>query len=390
MKVTRRQFMKTVAASAAALGLSQLQVAKLAEVFAESQELVNVIWLQGQNCTGCTTSFAGLEWDGSPDALGDNGDVRNYLNSVTFGGASWPATLPAAISDNDVTTFDDVALDILNIQYNSTVMATAGEAAHDLLQHWMGVGGWTQGYRNVLIVEGSIPINNEKYCSIGSPLDLVGGVPDELYIGDAVAAIAAQADVVLAVGTCAAFGGIPAAKSDTTDGRLRTGATDVGTYVHTHGSPSAVVVNVPGCPPNPDWIFGTVVHYLLGNIPPNLDSQGRPTFFYGNTNHGGRCPRYQAYCDGQFATEPGEYNSAYPNGMCLVKLGCKGFSTGADCAFGGPGSTAGRGWNKAHGAGHTPAVICKGSCINNGHPCMGCTEKGYPDKYSPFLTYTTG
>ncbi len=411
MKVTRRQFMKTVAASAAALGLSQLQVMKLTEVLAKGPGQINVIWLQGQNCTGCTTSFAGLEWDGNPDGLPD--DVRAYLNTANFASQAWPATLPAAFSVNGVTTLDDVALDIVNLQYNQTIMATGGEAAHDLLQHWMGAGNWTKTYKNVLIVEGSIPVNNEKYCSIGSPLDLVGGVPDELFVGDAVAEIAKQADIVLAVGTCASYGGIPAAKSDTTGGRLKTGATDAKTYIDAHTSvPHPTTVNIPGCPPNPDWVFGTIVHYLLGSFAglANLDTTLRPTFFYGNTNHGGHCPRYQAYCDGMFATVPGEFEgdhvfaagmpsvqaglgiagAPYTIPLCLNKLGCKGYSTGADCAFGGPGSTQGRGWNKARsGALGDGALVCRNSCINNGHPCMGCTEKGYPDKYSPFLTYTT-
>lgn len=435
MKVTRRQFLKTVAASAAALGLSQLQVTKLAEVLAKGGpgSAINVIWLQGQNCTGCTTSFAGLEWDGNTDApaIGaDVGDVRAYLNGANPDiSGPYPSTLAVlgatgGIWDDEVTTVDDVVLDIINLQYNQTIMATAGVAAHDALVGWMAPGGWgVHGDTNVLIVEGSVPpaalhSPEEKFCSIGSELLPENGEPKELYVGKAIRDLANNATIVLAVGTCASFGGIPAAKSDPTRGT--TGATDVGSYIHAV-YPTKVVVNVPGCPPNPDWIFGTIVHYLLGSFVSggqlvNLDSQTRPTFFYGDTNHGGRCPRYQAYCDGQFATFPGEDPSSggtrhftvglpsttpanlgqhYNIPLCLIKLGCKGPSTGADCAFGGPGETAtayGRGWNRAHAGtwGNTGAnPVSHGSCINNGHPCMGCTEKGFPDKYSPFLSFTT-
>ncbi len=402
MKVTRRQFLQAVGTSAVALGLSQIQVLKFAEVLARSTGPVEVIWLQGQNCTGCTTSFAGLQWDGNPEAL--PADVRAYLDSAHFGGTSWPATLPASISNDGKTTIDDVLLDIIDLKYNSTIMATAGEAADALLRGWMTTSNASA--TRVLIVEGAIPTKAGKYCTISAT---VGGA--DLTVADAVAGIAAHSDLVIACGTCAAFGGIPAAVSD--PAFPTTGATDVSAFLKTQ-SVNKLVVNVPGCPIHPDWLFGTIVHYLLNSFAggANLDSYGRPTFYYGKTNHGGRCPRYQAYCDGMFALTPGEapnennrkftaglpstgtapdrtLGAPYNIPLCLDKLGCKGFSTGADCAFGGPGSGAkGRGWNvNARGADGNPAASSGNSCINNGHPCTGCTEKGYPDKYSPFFTY---
>jgi hydrogenase small subunit len=284
-------------------------------------------------------------------------------------------------------------------------MATAGEAADSLLRGWMTTAP-AAGVTRVLIVEGSIPTNADKYCTISAT---VGGT--DLPVSDAVAGIAAHSALVLAIGACAAFGGIPAANSD--PAFPKTGAKDVATFLTQRGV-GTLVVNVPGCPIHPDWLFGTIVHYLLGSFAggANLDSYGRPVFYYGQTNHGGRCPRYQAYCDGMFALTPGEapnengrvftaglpstgtgpgrtLGAPYNIPLCLDKLGCKGFSTGADCAFGGPGTGAkGRGWNvSSRGVDGNPAASCGNSCINNGHPCTGCTEKGYPDKYSPFFTY---
>lgn len=407
MKVTRRQFLQTVATSAVALGLSQLQVLKFAEVLAKKDGPVEVIWLQGQNCTGCTTSFAGLEWDGNPEALA--GDVRKLLNApdTDIHAGPFAATLPAVYSVDGKTTIDDVLLDIIDLKYNSTIMATAGEAADALLRGWMTTGP-AGGVTRILIVEGSIPTNAlGKYCTISSTL-----AGSELTVADAVAGIAANSGLVIAIGACATYGGIPAALSDPT--MPKTGAMDVKTFLKTTPASGKTVVNVPGCPINPDWLFGTIVHYLLHNFDggANLDTYGRPTYYYGQTNHGGRCPRYQAYCDGMFALTPGEapnennrkftaglpstgtatgreLNAPYNIPLCLEKLGCKGFSTGADCAFGGPGGgMKGRGWNvSARGVDLNPAVSSGNSCINNGHPCTGCTEKGYPDKFSPFYTY---
>jgi hydrogenase small subunit len=410
MQVTRRQFLQAVGSGALALGLSQAQILKFAEVMARASGPVEVIWLQGQNCTGCTTSFAGLEWDGKPEAL--PGDVQDYLDVAHFGGVSWPSTLqtlgaPASVVDDGKTTIDDVLLDIIDLKFNSTIMATAGAAAEGLLRGWMTTNP-AAGVTRVLIVEGSIPTNAAKYCGIAADIDGV-----ELSVASAVKEIAARSGLVLAVGTCAAFGGIPAGAS--APGIPTTGAKDVQTYLTSQGV-GTLVVNVPGCPIHPDWLFGTIVHYLLGSFAgaANLDSFMRPTFYYGKTNHGGRCPRYQAYCDGQFALYPGQspaeggrvhaaglpstttanLGTPYDIPLCLDKLGCKGLSTGADCAFGGPGTIGmkGRGWNVTDrdttgaNAGN-PKASCGNSCINNGHPCMGCTEKGFPDKYSPFFAY---
>lgn len=406
MQVTRRQFLQAIGSGAVALGLSQAQILKFAEVMAKSNAPLEVIWLQGQNCTGCTTSFAGLEWDGAPEAL--PGDVRAFLNGAgDLQTGPYPHTLPHSIALDGKTTIDDVLLDIIDLKFNSTIMATAGLAADALLRGWMTTGP-ANGVTRVLIVEGSIPTNNAKYCGIST-----NDLDQELSIAAAVAGIAAHSGLVLAVGTCAAFGGIPAGASD--PARPTTGAKDVQTYL-TSQSVATPVVNVPGCPIHPDWLFGTIVHYVLGSFAggANLDSFARPTFYYGKTNHGGRCPRYQAYCDGQFALYPGQspaeggrvhaaglpsttpanLGTPYDIPLCLDKLGCKGLSTGADCAFGGPGTVGmkGRGWNvndrdtSGANAGN-PKVSCGNSCINNGHPCMGCTEKGFPDKYSPFFAY---
>lgn len=410
MQVTRRQFLQAIGSGAVALGLSQAQILKFAEVMAKSNAPVEVIWLQGQNCTGCTTSFAGLEWDGKPEGL--VGEVRAYLNgeqtltggTIGAGTGTYAATLPAAYSQDGKTTIDDVLLDIIDLKFNSTIMATAGEAAYSLLDGWMN-DAKPGGHIRVLIVEGSIPNNAGKYCGIAASL---AGV--ELSIHDAVVAIAGKSDLVIAAGTCAAFGGIPAGATD--PACRATGAQDVKTCLIDH-SVATTVVNVPGCPIHPDWLFGTIVHYLVGSFTglANLDSFARPTMYYGETNHGGRCPRFQAFKDGMFALTPGEapnengrtftvglpstgtpghaLGSPYNIPLCLIKLGCKGMSTGADCAFGGPGSgNKGRGWNvNSRGADGNPAASCGNSCINNGHPCMGCTEKGFPDKYSPFFAY---
>lgn len=377
MRVTRRTFLKIAAASAAALGLTRAELLKLTEVLSkEGGGAPKVMWIQGQNCTGCTTAFANLEWDGNPEGL--PAEVSTYLGNV-------PTLEPALIEPDNKTTLDDVLLDIIDLNYLQTIMATGGEGAWQILKDAMvSSPGFSGG---VLIVEGAIPTNNDKYCTVGH--SALGSEP-ELFVGNVVADIAnaakGHAAAVIAAGTCASFGGIPGANSD--PARPKTGAMSVESYLQLVGvtPPLGTVVKVPGCNINPDWLFGTVVHYILGDLVANLDDYGRPKFYYGSTNHGGRCLRYQAYCDGKFARWPSDDDPIYGKPLCLAMIGCKGFSTYADCAFGGPGSVKGRGWNVySRDAARNPTS--GNSCINNGYPCMGCTEKAFPDRFSPFFRY---
>jgi hydrogenase small subunit len=121
------------------------------------------------------------------------------------------------------------------------------------------------------------------------------------------------------------------------------------------------VVNIPGCPPHPDWMVGTVAHALMFGIP-ELDSDGRPKMFYSTLVHD-NCP-YRSYYDEQkFAKSFGEEG-------CRVELGCKGPESYSDCWK--------RGWNNN-----------VNWCVHNSL-CLGCTQPGYPDAFSPMYVKTTG
>ena len=121
------------------------------------------------------------------------------------------------------------------------------------------------------------------------------------------------------------------------------------------------VVNLPGCPVQPDNITETLlclVLHLAGLGPPlELDEQGRPVSIFGRTVHEG-CNR-AGFADGQFSKGHGD-------GRCLVKLGCSGPVVSCNVPI--------RGW-----------VNGVGGCPNVGGICMACTMPGFPDKYMPFM-----
>ncbi|MCG8619289.1 MAG: iron hydrogenase, partial [Desulfobacterales bacterium] len=195
-----------------------------------------------------------------------------------------------------------------------------------------------------LVVEGAIPTAEDgKYCIVGEAHH------KEITMVDLVKEVAPQAGAVLAVGTCAAFGGIPAAEGNVT------GATSVMDFL-SDNSIGTPVVNIPGCPPHPDWIVGSIVHLLEKGIP-ELDEDGRPVLFYGENIHD-NCPKLDAYEEGEMSETLSD-----PKG-CRMDIGCKGPDTYADCYK--------RKWNGG-----------LNWCIDNA-VCIGCVESSFPDGTTPF------
>ena len=169
----------------------------------------------------------------------------------------------------------------------------------------------------VLIVEGSIP--NEELSGEGY-WAAMGNDPDSgqpITTNEWVDRLAPKAAAVVALGTCATYGGIPAMKNNPT------GAMGLADYLGWDWKSSAglPVVNIPGCPVQPDNTTESLLYlalHLAGRAPvPDLDEAHRPTWLFGRTVRES-CNRGGFSEQGEFATE---YGSDH---RCLVKLGCKG------------------------------------------------------------------
>jgi len=283
MRISRRDFMRYAGAAAATLGLSGVELTQAAEVLASATSPA-VIWLSGSGCTGCSVSL---------------------LNAVN-------------------PTIDQVLLNTISLKYHPNLMAGAGDLAVSAATSTATAGG------HVLVIEGAIPTAADgRYCYVWSE----AGMP--VTMAQAVTAMAAKAIAVVAVGTCASFGGIPKAYGTAA-------AKGVGDHL---GKP---VINLPGCPAHPDWIVGSLVALLAGTSIA-LDSYRRPTAYYTPDTIHSRCPRRE-----------GEEMSRFgQKGLCLEELGCKGPSTHADCDR--------RLWNNHNGY-----------CIGVDGLCIGCTEPTFP------------
>jgi hydrogenase small subunit len=210
----------------------------------------------------------------------------------------------------------------------------------------------------VLVIEGSIPnekIKQEGYwAALGTDRATGQPIPTCTWIDR----LAPKAWAVVAIGTCATYGGIHAMEGNPT------GCMGLADYLGWQWKSKAgiPIVNVPGCPVQPDNFMETLLHLLyhaagLGPIPP-LDDKLRPTWLFGPTVHEG-CDRAGFYEQGQFATEYGQTE-------CLVKLGCWGPVVNCNVPK--------RGW-----------MAGIGGCPNVGGICIGCTMPGFPDKFMPFM-----
>jgi hydrogenase small subunit len=269
---------------------------------AETREMP-VIWIQAATCSGCSVSV---------------------LNS-------------AAPKITDLLLSEVIPGRHVNLRFQATVMAGSGEPAIEVLD--AAAKGDPGTY--VLVVEGSIPTKD------GGVYGTLGEAP----MVDRVIPLAENAAAVIGLGTCASFGGIFAA--DPNPG----GCVSVGDLLRERGIDTPLI-NVPGCPPHPDWFVGTVATILVGGLEAvKVDELGRPVRFFGQLIHE-NCPRRAYFDEGKFAKHLSDEG-------CLYELGCKGTITHADCPL--------RRWNNG-----TNWVI------GSGAPCNGCVEPEFPDLISPF------
>lgn len=301
--VSRRDFVKYCAGLAAIFAVGTPEMAHAAPAQKAAEELAdklgaitkpNVVWLQLQECTGCMES------------------------TLRSGG----------------TTVEEVVLNLLSVNYNELVMAAAGEAAEKALEE-------TNAREHILVVNGSIPTKDGGiYCTIG-------GKSAEQVLRES----AKNATMILAVGACAVYGSVQAAKPNPT------GAVGVDEIIK-----DKQVINVSGCPPIGEVITASLTYILTHGKAPEVDSEGRPLFAYGQRIHDS-CPRRPHFDAGQFVRTFDDAGAR--EGWCLYDVGCKGPSTFSPCPI--------VQWN-----------LKSGWPIGAGHPCIGCTERDFYDRFTPF------
>ncbi|HEY1754913.1 MAG TPA: hydrogenase expression protein HypE [Bryobacteraceae bacterium] len=239
----------------------------------------------------------------------------------------------------------------------------AYENGDDFLKYWyLAEQGKIDPF--VLVVEGSIP--NEELNKDGGYWAAVGTDPktkQPITTNAWINRLAPKALAVVGAGTCATYGGIHAMAGNPT------GCMGLNDYLGKDWRSKAgiPIVNVPGCPVQPDNFMETLLYLLfqVAGLAPmiSLDEMGRPTWLFAKTVHEG-CDRAGYYEQGDFATE-------YGSPKCIVKLGCWGPVVNCNVPK--------RGW-----------MAGIGGCPNVGGICIGCTMPGFPDKFMPFMDEPPG
>ncbi|MDQ3609318.1 MAG: hydrogenase expression protein HypE, partial [Actinomycetota bacterium] len=250
----------------------------------------------------------------------------------------------------------------------------ADDVGRDFMEAFREAAEGTLGAPYVMVVEGSIPDDQTlersgQFAALGVGADWPRSLPasrgpdQPLRASDWIWALAPGAAVSIAIGTCATWGGIPAAAGNIT------GSMGLMDYLGRdyRSSKGVPVINVPGCAPVGDNFTETLsemLQYLEGMAPlPEFDDLGRPAWQFEETVHR-HCPKAGYYEEGVFAEEPGDT-------QCLVEIGCWGPVVQCNIVERG-------------------AINHVGGYMVAGGACIGCTMPGFPDKYSPFYKSPPG
>jgi hydrogenase small subunit len=300
-RLTRRQLLRMGTALASMAGVSPM----LGQVFAAGLEEIatdqaKVVWIEGMSCSGCSVSLLNTEHPGPLELL----------------------------------------TDIISLVYHPTVSAAQGVDCGKVLA---AVASSNNYY---LVVEGAVPLAMPEACC-------VGGTP----LTEVLPPLLRNAKAVIGAGTCAAFGGIPAA-----EGNL-TGAASLRKFMEQSGIPHQNrLVNCPGCPVHPETLVGTLAYVVAKGYPEVHPELLTPNMFHEHSVHD-NCPMFHYWEKHIFAKKFGDAG-------CLFNLGCLGSLSHTNCPR--------HQWNGG-----------TNWCIRAGAPCIACTNEKFA-YYRDFPFYRKG
>ena len=294
-------------------------------------EKVHAFWFAGMSCDGCSVAVTGATLPSVESLMlgAHPGLPRVILHHPVINMESGPYYLQPA---------ERAMAGELDAPY---VVILEGSIADEVVAHAAG-GYWS--------ATGEEPWGAEGELRAVSSTEWV-------------ARLAPNAAAMIAIGTCATWGGVPSAAGNPT-GAMSLMDFLGKDYRSVLGVP---VVNVPGCPPVGDNFTETVaavLYFLQGFGPlPEFDELGRPAWLFGETVHR-HCVRGAYYEEGVYAKEFGDPE-------CLVEIGCWGPVVNCNITSRG-------------------AIKNVGGCMNAGGACIGCTMPGFPDKFTPFYSRPPG
>ncbi|MFH2131285.1 MAG: hydrogenase small subunit [bacterium] len=289
--ISRREALRKLYQIAVSVGATSfLTFDDLLQASQRTNPVPSVVWLHGSSCTGCTCSLLNIE----------------EVPLVQL-----------------ITQFMDLT-------FHPDISSATGEQVVSILTALL-----ESDRKFILLFEGGLPVDLPHAC-------LMADRP----MSEWVSRLGNKAEAAIAIGTCAALGGIPKMA-----GTL-TGSHTLSEFFKKEGI-STPVINLPTCPIKPEHLVYTLLYYSKFKKPPEMDAMNRPKTFFGKTVHE-RCIYYADFQEDNFAKRIGEDG-------CLFKLGCQGPITYNDCLINGFNSNT-------------------NICIRAGHPCIGCASVQFPRK----------
>lgn len=297
MNMTRRQFLENCAKVSSMVFGSCVFTNEIAEGFTRLSESKRpqLIFIQSQCCTGCSISAT----------YGNEEDFINFISNI------------------------------VRLQVHPNLSFSQGT---DYMRSIIEVSNSGPFY---LVCEGSVPARMKEACIFND---------EPMY--DYLHKLMKKAAAVVASGTCACYGGIPASNQNVT------GAIPIDEYMR-RMKVNKPLIKIPGCPINPDRLLGTVAYIVAtGKIPELV--KGVPKKYYPDLIHN-QCGRYQAFNQGHYTK-----NFETEKLNCLLKNGCRGPVTYSDCPT--------RRWNGKVSV-----------CIESNAPCIGCIHQEFPFRTALYL-----
>jgi len=300
-RLTRRELLRMGTALASMAGLNPT----LGQVFASGlEEIANeqaqVLWLEGMSCTGCSVSLLNSEHPGPLELL----------------------------------------TEIISLVYHPTVSAAQGADCDKVLTSAAQNGNY------YVVLEGAVPLGMPEACCLG-------GKP----LAEILPPLLRNARAIIGAGTCAAFGGIPAAEGNPT------GAASLRKFMQQANIPyQNRLVNCPGCPVHPETLVGTLAYVIAKGYPEVHPELLTPNMFHEHSVHD-NCPMFHYWEKREFAKKFGDPG-------CLFNLGCLGPLSHTNCPR--------HQWNGG-----------VNWCVRAGAPCIACTNEKFA-YYRDFPFYRKG
>lgn len=267
----------------------------------------NILWLQSGGCGGCSISVLNAE---QPDFLS-----MLKINNINM---LWHPSLSEASADE--------FLDLLSSIENNEISLDALCIEGSLMRGPNGTGHF--------------------HMLAGSGRPMI----------DVVESLTKKARYTVAVGSCAAFGGITMAGNNPGDAcGLQYEGKQAGALLNEKWKSAGElpVINIAGCPTHPNWVNETIAQLAMQQLSQDdLDSFNRPRSYTDHLVHHG-CSRNEFY----------EYKASAEQasdlGCMMENMGCLGTQAHADCNI--------RLWNG------------DGSCLRGGYACINCTSAEFEE-----------